>query len=384
MSSVTEQREVVVGDVVSDKVVGEVMAGEVVGGVDTHGQTHHAAALDGLGRPLGDRQFPASTAGYHALLEWLRRGAGRGSASRAPARSAPVWLATCALRASWWWRSTARTGAPVTSTGKSDPIDAYAAARTAPDRLAHVAVPKARDGIVEAIRTLRVTRRGAVKARTATINQLKALLVTAPAEIREPLAGLTTAVLIPACLALAPDRLAGRSRPGGAAGAAPAGPTLPVPEHRDPPGRRRTPLPGHHSRAGMLTRLGVGVEVTGQLLTTVGDNPDRMRSEAAFAHLVRVSANTWPAAADATSHRLNRGGDQAANDASPVVLARLRLDERARAYVTRRTAEGLSRSGDHPLSATLRRPRAFTTRPRQDSHVLVVLAGSSTAGVGRP
>jgi transposase len=134
-------------------------------------------------------------------------------------------------------------------------------------------VPKAGDGIVEAIRTLRVTRRGAVKARTATINQLKALLVTAPAEIREPLAGLTTAVLIPACLALAPTgpvadpaqavrlvlrRLARRYQ-------------FLSTEIRLADAELRA-LVGT-AAPGMLTRLGVGVEVTGQLLTTVGDNP---------------------------------------------------------------------------------------------------------------
>jgi transposase len=93
----------------------------------------------------------------------------------------------------------------------------------------------------------------------------------------------------------------------------------------------------------MLARLGVGVEVTGQLLTTVGDNPDRMRSEAAFAHLCGVAP--IPASSGKTRrHRLNRGGDRAANNAVyTVVLARLRLDDRTRAYVARRTAEGLSK-----------------------------------------
>ena len=83
--------------------------------------------------------------------------------------------------------------------------------------------------------------------------------------------------------------------------------------------------------------------MTGQLLTTVGDNPDRMRSEAAFAHL--CGAAPIPASSGKTRrHRLNRGGDRAANNALyTVVLARLRLDERTRTYAARRTAEGLSR-----------------------------------------
>jgi hypothetical protein len=44
----------------------------VTGGVDTHGQSHHAAVIDHLGRQLGDREFPALPAGYDALVEWLQ------------------------------------------------------------------------------------------------------------------------------------------------------------------------------------------------------------------------------------------------------------------------------------------------------------------------
>lgn len=93
----------------------------------------------------------------------------------------------------------------------------------------------------------------------------------------------------------------------------------------------------------MPQRLGVNLEVTGQLLTTVGDNPDRIRSEATFAHLCGVAPN--PASSGKTHrHRLSRGGDRAANNSLyTVVLTRLRLDDRTRAYVARRTREGLSK-----------------------------------------
>lgn len=66
--------------------------------------------------------------------------------------------------------------------GKSDPLDAYAAARTA---LAGdgLAVPK--DEHTSALKALLIARRGAIKARTAAINQIKALLISAPAELRE-------------------------------------------------------------------------------------------------------------------------------------------------------------------------------------------------------
>jgi len=88
--------------------------------------------------------------------------------------------------------------------GKSDPLDAYAAARAALSGAA-AGTPKQRDGRVEAIRTLRVARRGAVKARTQAMNQLKALLLTGPAELREQLRHLSATVLVTTCARLRPD-----------------------------------------------------------------------------------------------------------------------------------------------------------------------------------
>ena len=87
--------------------------------------------------------------------------------------------------------------------GKSDPLDAYAAARAAVSGAA-AGVPKDRDDQVEAIRALRVARRSAVKARTQAMNQLRALLVTAPAELREQLRQLCPTVLIATCARLHP------------------------------------------------------------------------------------------------------------------------------------------------------------------------------------
>jgi transposase len=85
---------------------------------------------------------------------------------------------------------------------------------------------------------------------------------------------------------------------------------------------------------------GVGTDVAGQLLVTAGDNPDRLRSDAAFAHL--CGASPIPASSGRVSrHRLNRGGDRAANAALyRVVICRLRWDPRTRAYTERRTKEG--------------------------------------------
>jgi len=226
--------------------------------------------------------------------------------------------------------------------GKSDPLDAYAAARAALSGAAS-GCPKTRDGRVEAIRALRVARSGAVKARSQATNQLKALLVTAPAELREQLRQLSTTALIATCA---------RLRPTGDIG---------DPEQATKTALRRLARRHQHlseevaeadtelkalvsaTAPGLLALPGVGTEVAGQLLTTVGDNPDRLRSEAAFAHLCGVAP--IPASSGRTHrHRLNRGGDRAANNALYiVVLGRLRYDARTRAYADRRTKQGLSK-----------------------------------------
>src|ERR1035437_2738585 len=299
----------------------------VTGGVDTHGQTHHGAALDSVGRQLGDREFPTTPAGYRALVSWLQAFGhlelvgveGTGVEVNRPDREA--------RRAQ----------------GKSDPLDAYSAARAALAGKA-TGVPKTRDGRVEAIRMLRVARSSAVKARSQATNQLKALLVTAPAELREQLRTLSTTKLIATCA---------RLRPTG---------DIADPAHATKTALRR--LARRHqylseeisaadaelrtlvtAAAPRLIALpGVGTEVAGQILITAGDNPARLHSEAAFAHLCGVAP--IPASSGRTHrHRLNRGGDRRANNALYiVVIGRLRYDSRTRAYAARRTTEGLSKA----------------------------------------
>ena len=316
---------------------------DVTGGVDTHAQTHHGAALDSVGRQLGDREFPTTPAGYRALLSWLR---GYGHLERVGVEGTGTYGAglTRQLRAAGVIvvevdrpdRKARRAN------GKSDPLDAYSAARAALARSA-TGVPKARDGRIEAIRILRVARSSAVKARRQATNQLKALLVTAPAELREQLPNLTKTALIATCA---------RLRPTG---------DIDDPEHATKTALRRLArrhdylseeITAADTELGTLVtaaapRLialpGVGTEVAGQLLITAGDNPDRLRSEAAFAHLCGVAP--IPASSGRTHrHRLNRGGDRGANNALYiVVLGRLRYDSRTRAYAARRTTEGLSK-----------------------------------------
>jgi len=317
----------------------------VTGGVDTHGQTHHAAVVDTLGRHLGDREFPTTPAGYRDLTGWL---GGHGRLERVGVEGTGAYGAALTRHLQDHGITVVEVDRPDRrarrAKGKSDPLDAYAAARAALSGTA-TGTPKQRDGRVEAIRALRVVRRGAVKARTQAMNQLRALLLTGPAELREQLRHLSPTVLVTTCSRLRPDaadltdpaqavktalrRLARRHQ-------------HLADEIRDADSELTTLVTDTGPR--LLALQGVGIDVAGQLLTTAGENPDRLRSEAAFAHLCGVAP--IPASSGRTHrHRLNRGGDRAANNAlHTIALCRLRYDSRTHAYAARRTKEGLSKT----------------------------------------
>ncbi|MGH3605069.1 MAG: IS110 family transposase [Pseudonocardiaceae bacterium] len=270
------------------------MTGEtraVVGGVDTHSQTNHVAVIDHLGREVDDREFSATAVGYAALAGWLW---GFGELARVGVEGTSSYGAGLARYLRQAGVSVLEVNRPDRrarrAQGKSDPIDAYAATRAALTA-SRTSVPKTGDGIVEAIRALRVTRRGAVKARTQTTNQLKSLLVTAPPEVRERLQDLKTPALVQACTRLRTSGL--RSDPVQAVKVA----------------LRRLARRHQHltteikdadaelhglvatAAPGMTDLLGVGVKVAGQLLTTVGDNPQPMRSPGRVRPSVRGGAD---------------------------------------------------------------------------------------------
>jgi transposase len=222
--------------------------------------------------------------------------------------------------------------------GKSDPVDADAAARAVQAGEA-TGIPKAQDGTVEMLRALRVARQSAVKARTQAINAIKALLVTAPTELREQLADLPTSRLIGQAAALNPDKLA---TPTAAAMLALHG-LAQRDQHLD---AEITLLTGTLDQLTATTAptlrdlLGVGPDSAAALLITAGDNPGRLRSEAAFAALCG-SSPVEASSGKTRRHRLNRGGDRQANAAlHRIVIVRLRWHQPTRDYVAKRTAEG--------------------------------------------
>jgi transposase len=315
---------------------------QITAGVDTHLDVHVAAALDERGGLLGVESFDTTTAGYRQLLRWLRRFGdvelagveGTGSYGAGLTR----YLHSEGIRVVEVDRPNRQRRR---RRGKSDPQDAIAAARSAQSGDA-LGQAKTRDGNVEAMRVLRVARSSARKARTQTLNQMRSLISTGPEEIRDELRSLNVYRLL--------ERAAGY-RPG---------------TRRDLVSLTKLTLRMLARRAlaleaeiaeldaileplvtetapDLVSRLGVGTECASALLVAAGDNPERLRTEATFAHLCGASP------IDASSgkqerHRLNRGGDRQANSALwKIVITRMVYDPRTRHYIERRMKEGLTK-----------------------------------------
>jgi len=317
----------------------------VTGGVDTHLDVNVAAALDPVGGLLGVAEFPTTLAGHRELLGWL---SGFGPVARVGVEGTGSYGAGVArfLRAS---------GVEIVEvdrpnrqarrrSGKSDPLDAVEAARAALSGRASGAA-KSRDGNVEAIRALVVAKRSARSAKIQALNQIRHLSFTAPEQLRQRLAGVSRHHLAAHAAGL---------RPATGAGADPV--ITATKTALRILGRRVLALDEEKAGidallAGLVTQtapqllavFGVGVDTAAALLVTAGDNPGRLRSEAAWAHL----CGTAPIPASSgkvTRYRLNRGGDRQANCALwGIVITRLGNDPRTKAYMTRRLAEGRSK-----------------------------------------
>ena len=312
---------------------------EVVGGVDTHKDVHVAAVVDTAGRVLGSEAFATTAAGHRALLRWMRR---HGTVVRVGVEGTGSWGAGLT-------RALTEAGVTVVEVdrpnrqlrrrrGKSDPIDAEVAARAALVGDA-TTTPKTHDGYVEMIRVLRIARRSAVKSRTQAANQLHALVVNAPDELRTELRALTVAALVartsrmrvgPVTSPTTATKLALREL-GRCHQQLSAEITL-LDAHLDELVAEGAPE--------LVAKTGVGTDTAGALLVAAGDNPDRLANEASFAALCGA------APVDASSgkqkrHRLNRGGDRTANQALwRITLVRMTCDPATKTYVARRQAEG--------------------------------------------
>jgi transposase len=312
----------------------------VCGGVDTHLETHVAAALDGIGGVLGIESFSTTEAGYEQLLEWL---GGFGPVGRVGVEGTGSYGTGLA-------RFLAERGVDVVEVdrpnrqlrhrrGKSDPTDAVAAAQAALSGQA-TGRPKSRNGPMEQMRVLLVARRSARDQRIQTLNQIRHLVFTAPEPIRARFLGRYQRGMLSEMAKMRPRQ-----------GSDPVT-YVTLCTIRDLARRIkalnaetkqiRTQLGSLVAEVApsLLELRGVGAETAAELLVAAGDNPDRLRSEAAWAHLCGVAP--VPASSGKTvRHRLNRGGNRNANSALyRIIISRLSCDPRTQAYVTRRRAEG--------------------------------------------
>ena len=315
---------------------------QVIIGVDTHKDQHVAAALDGRGVRLDEKHVPVATCGYEELERWSRSLGQIHAFGIEGTGSYGAGLARFLTDRSHAVVEVNRPDRPVRyRKGKSDPTDAEMAARAVLAGVAD-ATPRSGKGEIEMIRMLKSAKDSAVKARTQAVNQMKALVVTAPAELRETLDGLTTSALVKRCRSFRTGR--------------PDNPTAAAKYALRSLARRYRQLSKEiqdlkaelerliqATAPALIKAFGVEPDTAAALLIAVGSNPDRLHSEAAFASLCGVSP--VPASSGKTNrHRLNRGGDRQANAALyRIVVVRLYHDLRTQAYLRRRTAEGMSK-----------------------------------------
>ena len=319
---------------------------EIILGVDTHLDVHVGVVIDAAGRVMGTLSVGTHHDGYQQLLSWaqkfgvLRRAGVEGTGSYGAALTQVLQgSGVTVIEINRPDRSRRR------GRGKSDATDAESAARSV---LAGdvTSIPKTHNGLAEGLRKLNLVRRSAVKAKTQTINQIRALLVSAPQAIRDAAYKADASKCVAACVGLSQDTVSVAQ-----ASLQTALRLL---------AKRWMALNGelHELNATLarltrkaaprlLSRFGVGPQTAATLLITAGDNPTRLHSEAALAALCGTSP-LQASSGKVQRHRLNRGGDRQANNALwTIAMVRMRSDARTRQYVARRTGEGLSKKEIH-------------------------------------
>ena len=294
---------------------------------------------------MGTAPFPTTAAGYRDLLAWLRD---FGEVVAVGVEGTGSYGAALARHLTGHGITVVEVGRPNRQVrrrhGKTDVVDAIAAARAVQSGDA-TATPKSHDGPVEALRTLKLVQRSATKARTQALNQLRALVLTAPEDLRTRLRDLNRRQLLEICSTFRvradDDTLAGIVR-------------LSMRELAqrvlvlDQQNRTVTARMRRITTAiapALVATYGVGPDTAATLLITAGDNPDRLGHEKSFAALTGASPIPVNSGQVQDRYRLNRGGDRQANSALwRIAIVRLASDDDTRDYVARRQSEGKTKS----------------------------------------
>jgi transposase len=296
--------------------------------------------IDYLGRQVDFETFPTTKRGHRALIGWARK---RGTVLRAGVEGTGSYGVALArflkLEGIEVFEATRPKRTRARHRGKNDHRDALAAAKAVLGEDDQLAAPKTRDGLVEALRVLRIARSSAVKSRTQTIMQLRSLVLTADEDLRDELRDMRIDELVvrcarwhrkPATDALQATRQAMRSL---------------ARRHRDlgdEISHLDAEIAAQIERAAprLLAEHGVGPETAARLLIVAGDNPDRLRSDAAFAALCGASP-VEASSGQTVRYRFNRGGDRQGNNALwTIANTRMIHHAETRAYVAKRTADG--------------------------------------------
>jgi transposase len=312
-------------------------------GVDTHKHTHTAAVVDAAtGGAVPVEQATADRGGYEALVDYADMHSTAGERAWAIEGTGSYGAGLCDYLSARgeWVIELDRPSRPARRDGaKSDALDAVRAAREALGR-EKWAQPRGRNQR-EAMRVVSTTRDAAVRDRTRAINQLKAVIVSAPDSLRERVRTADGKDLIDRCLRLRTAktctaevtatvavlrRLAKRIRHL----------NNEVADHdRDLKALTKTHCPQ------LLAEVGVGHVIAAQTYIS-WSHPGRCRNEAAFAQL-GGSAPIDASSGETVRRRLNRGGDRQLNRALHlIVLTRARCHQPTKDYIAKRVAEGKS------------------------------------------
>lgn len=318
-------------------------SGHVVVGVDTHKHIHVAAVMDSIGDVLATLTIATDTAGFKQLLAWAAEFGNIIAFGIEGTGSYGAGLTSFVRRQGHKVIEVSRPDRRLRRlNGKSDTLDAENAARAVLAGFA-TAVPKTADGVVEMIRQLKVAHDTAVKERTASMVTLKAMLVHASEDLRRETARRTQKMVARHCAALRPRGL------------------------ETPEDANRHALRSIEKRwialqeeitelekmieqlvvaraPHLVEEFGIGVDTAAEILIVAGDNPERIKSEAAFAKLAGISPVPTGSGMTSGKHRINHGGHRQLNAAIyRTVIVRMRFHEPTIAYVARRTAEGKSK-----------------------------------------
>jgi transposase len=313
----------------------------ITGGVDTHLDKHVAAALDPLGRLVGTESFNVDAAGYRALLAWLEDFGQVGMIGVEGTGSYGVGLA----------RFLRRKGIQVVEVnrpnrqsrrnhGKSDPLDAVEAARAVISGRASGS-GKTKDGPVEAIRVMMVAKRSARQARMKAIVQMRHLAITAPDQLHSKLKGVTVHALITEGAKFRATRSADPVTAATKTSLSSLAHRIQALDAEITELNEKIESLLLATAPDLMARFGIGPDTAASLLVAAGDNPERLHSEAAWAHLCGVSPVPADSGKTAGHYRRHNGGDRQANSALwRIAMVRIAHDPETRAYFDRRVKEG--------------------------------------------